>query len=132
MGEKLGFSIGYDCFGYGLTIPHYGTIVCGNSNRIGNYAVLHTSTCITDTSKHIGNALYLSTGAIVTSSENIGSNVSIGANSLVNSINIESNALVVGSPAHKIKDACAWYERDGRLDRIAKIEGLKKEMNINC
>lgn len=41
---KLGFSVGIDVFGYGLVIPHKGTIVVGGSNRIGNYAVLHTST----------------------------------------------------------------------------------------
>ncbi len=47
LGMKLGYSIGYKCFSYGLVLPHYGTIVVGNSNRIGKYAVLHTSTCIT-------------------------------------------------------------------------------------
>lgn len=45
---KLGFSIGSNVFGYGLLIPHWGTIVVGSTNRIGNYAVLHTSTCISD------------------------------------------------------------------------------------
>lgn len=47
LGVKLGFSISPNVFGYGLLIPHYGTIVVGNGNKIGNYAVLHTSTCIT-------------------------------------------------------------------------------------
>lgn len=44
---KLGFSIGSGVFGYGLTIPHYGTIVVGSGNKIGNYCVLHTGICIT-------------------------------------------------------------------------------------
>lgn len=57
LSRKLGFSIGYDVFDYGLVIPHYGTIVVGNTNRIGPYAVLHTSTCITDTGRRIGQAL---------------------------------------------------------------------------
>lgn len=48
---KLGFTIGEDVFGYGLVIPHYGTIVVGGSNRCGNYCVLHTSTCISDNGK---------------------------------------------------------------------------------
>ena len=47
LGLKLGFSISCNVFGYGLVIPHYGTIVVGEGNRIGNYCVLHTSTCIT-------------------------------------------------------------------------------------
>lgn len=44
-------------------IPHYGTIVVGGTNIIGNFAVLHTSTYITANHKIIGNGLYLSTGA---------------------------------------------------------------------
>lgn len=64
-GMKLGFTIAENVFGYGLVIPHYGTIVVGSGNRIGNYAVLHTSTCITAGKKNIGDGLYLSTGAKV-------------------------------------------------------------------
>ena len=44
LGMKLGFTISENVFGYGLVIPHYGTIVVGSGNRVGNYAVLHTST----------------------------------------------------------------------------------------
>lgn len=47
LGIKLGFSIACDTYDYGLVISHYGTIVVGNGNKIGNYAVLHTSICIT-------------------------------------------------------------------------------------
>lgn len=57
---KLGFSITPGVFGYGLILPHYGTIVVGPNNKIGNYAVLHTSTCITARSKSIGDNFYLS------------------------------------------------------------------------
>lgn len=46
LGERLGFSIGYRVFGYGLLIPHHGTIVINGDVRAGNYCVLHTSTCI--------------------------------------------------------------------------------------
>lgn len=63
----MGITIVYNVFGYGLVIPHYGTIVVGESNNIGNYAVLHTSTCISSNGKIIGNGLYLSTGAKITS-----------------------------------------------------------------
>ena len=37
MGMKLGFSISPTSFGYGLVIPHNGTIVVGDKNKIGNY-----------------------------------------------------------------------------------------------
>lgn len=39
LSRKLGFSIGYNSCDYGLVIPHHGTIVVGNTNRIGPYAV---------------------------------------------------------------------------------------------
>ena len=81
---RLGFSIGYNTLGYGVTIPHWGTIVIGASNRIGNYAVLHTSTCIQDNGKVIGDGLYLSTGVKMTTKFDMGDNISIGANSVVN------------------------------------------------
>lgn len=127
---KLGFSIGYNCFGYGLVIPHYGTIVVGRSNRIGNYAVLHTSTCISDNEKKIGDALYLSTGVKITSKLVLGDNISIGANSLVNKSNLKGNVMLAGSPAKEIKTAEPWYIRDGCAysSKVNKIEILRKQM----
>ncbi len=131
LGIKLGFSIGSKAFGYGLVIPHYGTIVVGGSNRIGNYAVLHTSTCISDNGKVIGDALYLATGAKITSKIQLGNNVSIGANSVVNK-SFDSNIMIAGSPARIIKDAEAWYVRDGEsyYRKVQLIEELKNRMNL--
>lgn len=132
LGLKLGFSIGYNCFGYGLVIPHYGTIVVGSSNRIGNYAVLHTSTCITDNEKRIGNGFYLSTGAKMISKLTLGDNISVGANSIVNKSNPNDNILLAGIPAKEIKKNVAWYVRDGESYkvRVEEIESLKKQMLI--
>lgn len=125
---KLGFSIGKDVFGYGLVIPHWGTIVVGPNNKIGNYAVLHTSTCISDNGKIIGDGLYLATGAKVTSKVVLGSNVTIGANSVVNKSFPDGNIMIAGSPSKYIKDAEAWYDRDGLKRRVEIIEALKKKM----
>lgn len=131
-GQKLGFSIGFNSFGYGLVLPHYGTIVVGGSNRIGNYAVVHTSTCITDNGKVIGDCLYVGTGAKLTSKLVLGSNVSIGANSVVNKSFPEGNMMIAGAPAKKIKDAEAWYIRDGLTyqQKVEAVEALKQKMNI--
>lgn len=131
LGMKLGLTIGSEVFGYGLVIPHYGTIVVGGSNRIGNYAVLHTSTCISDNSKQIGNGLYLATGAKMTSPITLGDNVSVGANSVVNK-SFHSDCLIAGAPANMIKEAKAWYIRDGErfTERVRKIEELKTKMNL--
>ena len=132
LGIKLGFSINYKVFGYGLVIPHYGTIVVGEGNTIGNYCVLHTSTCITAGEKTIGDGFYLSTGAKVTHNINIQDNVSIGANSLVNKSIIESDIMIAGNPAKKIKDTTPWYIRDGGKyqERVKKCENLKAKYGV--
>lgn len=124
---KLGFSIGPQVFGYGLVIPHYGTIVVGNKNAIWNYCVLHTSTCITDSNKNIGDALYVSTGAKITGTIDLGDNVTVGANTLVNKTFKEGNALLVGIPATLKKSRMPWYSEGSETyaKRIEDIENLK-------
>lgn len=130
LSRKLGFSIGPNVFGYGLVIPHWGTIVVGDSNRIGNYCVLHTSTCITDNKKEIGDALYVSAGSIITSKITLGNNVSIGAKSLVNKSFNNENILLTGSPASIKKQRPAWYieECKSHKERVFAIEKLKASL----
>lgn len=129
LGFKCGFSIAPGVCGYGLVIPHYGTIVVGGGNTIGNYAVLHTSICITAGKKHIGNALYLSTGGKIVHDVQLGDNISVGANSLVNKTQIEGECLLAGVPAVRIKDSIPWYIRDGdeytqRIDECEKLRSI--------
>lgn len=132
LGAKLGITIGNNVFGYGLVMPHYGTIVVGESNNIGNYAVLHTSTCISSNGKIIGNGLYLSTGAKITSKVILGDNVSIGANSVVNKSYKEDNIMIAGVPAKYIKNKEPWYTLDSTyMQRYKAVEYLKQKMNIN-
>ena len=130
LGLKLGFSIGANCLGYGTVIPHYGTIIVGNSNIIGNYAVLHTSTTISDNNKKIGNGLYLSTGVKITSRITLGDGVSIGANSVVNKSFDQDNILIAGMPAVFIKNRKIWYEEENsiHLERVKLIEDLKRKL----
>lgn len=132
LGVKLGFSIPINVFGYGLVIPHYGTIVVGAGNKIGNYAVLHTSTCITAGAKHIGDALYLSTGAKVLNDISLGDGVSISANSVVNKSVSMSNVLLVGCPAIVKKDSVPWYIRDGEEyeKRVSWVKTLKAQIGF--
>lgn len=130
---KLGYDICPDCFGYGLVLPHLGTKVVGGGNRIGNYAVLHTSTCITAGNKVIGNGLYLSAGAKIIKDICLGNNVTISTNSVVNKNYPNDNVLLVGMPAQIIKTAYpAWYERDGDSfqNRVKRVESLKKQMGL--
>jgi len=132
LGIKLGFSIGCDCCGYGLVIPHYGSLGIGRKNRLGNYCVIHTLTSITSNGKIIGDGLYLSKGAVITSPITLGNNVSIGANSVVNKSFFEDNIMIAGAPAKIIKPSQPWYVRDGQMysDRVKKIEELKSQMAI--
>lgn len=129
LGYKLGFSIDYNSLGYGVGIPHYGTIVVGRTSTIGNYAVLHTSICVTGTGSEIGDAPYISTGAKVISTVKIGDNVAIGANSVVNK-DMPGDCMVAGVPAKVIKPSQPWYIRDGQkfTDRVATVEALRTEM----
>lgn len=130
LGVKLGYSIGHNCFGYGLVLPHYGTIVVGGSNRIGNYAVLHTSTCITDRKRTIGDGLYLSTGAKITTREDIGKGVTVAANSVVTKGCQNGYALLAGMPALEKNKRKIWYEHENGsyLDRVNEIERLKQRL----
>ena len=129
---KLGFSIEPDVFGYGLVVPHYGTIVVGGSNRIGNYAVLHSSSCIVDRQSVIGDGLYLSVGAIISNHVVFGGNVTVGANSTVNKSCPEGNVLLVGSPAAVKKESVAWFIRDGERfqKRVQEVESLRNSMML--
>ena len=132
LGMKLGFSIGINSFGYGLVIPHHGTIVVGCSNRIGNYAVLHTSTCITEVNRNIGDGLYLSTGAKITTKGDIGNGVTIAANSVVTKNYSEGYALLAGMPAEKKADRKIWYEQENgeHLKRVIEIERIRETLGL--
>lgn len=131
LSKKLGFSIGPDVFGYGLLIPHYGTIVINGDARVGNFAVVHTCTNIAG-KKSIGDGFYMSTGCQIVGDIVIGDDVSVCANSLVNK-SIGSNKLVGGVPAKIIKeDYPSWYNRDGIkcAERVRRVELLREQMNL--
>lgn len=129
---KLGYTIDPDAFGYGLSIPHYGTIVVGSPATIGNFAVLHTNVCLSGNGKIIGDALYVATGAKITSKVVLGDNVTLAANTVCVKSFEEGNALLVGIPAEKKASSEAWYIRDGATyhDRVKMIEQLKQEMGL--
>lgn len=132
LGRNLGFSIGLNTLGYGVVIPHFGTIVVGSPSQIGNYCVLHTSTCITGNEKLIGNGLYLSTGAKITSPIVLGDNISVGANSVVNKNIQKGNVMIAGAPAKVIKPMDAWWIRDGKYYSSLHdaCESLREEMKL--
>lgn len=126
---KTGYSIGPDVFGYGLVLPHYGTIVVGGKNTIGNYAALHVCTLITSTDKHIGNNLFVSTGAKITSGMELGDNITIAANSVVTKSFTDSNILLTGMPAIEKSKRKPWWEDDEPFTtRHQQCEELREKM----
>lgn len=129
---RLGFSIGTNSLGYGVVIPHYGTIVVNQDARIGNYAVLHTCTCVAGGDKVIGDGFYLSTGSQVVGSVKIGQGVTVAAHSLVNK-SFEDNVLIAGAPAVvKHTDRPLWYENEERFTKAVKeIDKIRKEIYGN-
>lgn len=131
LGVKLGFSIGPNVFDYGLVIPHYGTIVVGPSNRIGKYAVLHTSVCITNAMKEIGEGLYCSAGCKLIFEGKLGSGITVGANCVVAKDFMKDNILLTSVPAVIKSERSIWYATDNKYaERIKLIEQLRQRMNI--
>lgn len=129
---RIGFSISPNVFGYGLVIPHYGTIVVGETNQIGNYCVIHTSTCISGNGKIIGDGLYLATGAKITAKVNLGNNVTVAANSVVTKSINENNILLAGMPAEIKRSSPPWFIRDGEIytHRVEVCESLRKSLHL--
>lgn len=126
---KLGFTIGPDVFGYGLSLPHYGTIVVGSKNSIGNYAMIHVCTLIPSTDHHIGDNFYLATGAKVTTGMNLGKNVTIAANSVVTKSFDYDNVLLAGMPAVVKGERGPWWEADESFVlRHQRCEELRASM----
>lgn len=133
LGMKLGYNLGEDVFGYGLVLPHFGTIVVGGTNKVGKYAVLHTATCIADCNSKIGDNFDFATGSIISKHVIIGDSVSTCANSCI-IFDVPSNSLVAGSPAKIVRpEYPAWFDRDGELfiKRVSEVERIKYIYNID-
>ncbi len=128
-GIKLGYSIGPNSLGYGVVLPHHGTIVVNENAHIGNFAVLHTSTCIAGGDKEVGDFFYLSAGSQLVGKLALGEGVSIAAHSLVNH-SFEGRLLLAGAPAQvKKKGYPLWPDRDGaqyrnRVDEVMRIKNM--------
>lgn len=109
LGRKLGFTIPINVFGPGLAIAHPGTIVINCTTRIGANCRLHVCVNIgTNGGNHgaprIGDNCYIGPGAVIFGDIQLGENMAIGANSVVNKSFPEGNMTIAGAPARKISD----------------------------
>lgn len=102
---KLGFTIPINCFGYGLSIAHYGTIIINSNVRIGNYCRIHASTNIGGTGTEVpqlGNNVYIGPGVKLFGKIKIADGIQIGANAVVNRTFEKENITIVGVPAREV------------------------------
>ena len=100
LATRLGFSIPKNVFGPWLCIVHYGTIVVSPLAKIGAWCRIHPSTSIGEYNgaPKCGDYVYIGPGAKLFGNITIGSNVAIGANSVVNN-SFGSNLTIAGIPA---------------------------------
>src|SRR5690606_13327299 len=92
LGIKLGFDIPANVFGPGLRINHFGNIVVNGSARIGMWCDIHQGVNIgSNNSKdggilvpNIGDNVWIGPGVKIFGAINIGNEVQIAANAVVN------------------------------------------------
>lgn len=103
LATRLGFTIPKNVFGPGLCIVHYGTIVVSPLAKVGAHCRIHPGTSIGDYNgaPQLGDHVYVGPGAKLYGPIQIGNNVAIGANSVVNQ-SFESNITLAGAPAHVV------------------------------
>lgn len=103
---RLGFSIPINVFGPGVSIPHYGTIVINPNAKIGRNCRIHAGTNIgmhKGGAPIIGDNVYIGPGAILFGEIKVANNVSIGANTIVNTSITEENVIVGGALSSIVK-----------------------------
>ena len=106
---KLGFQIPLNVCDYGLSLPHFGTVIISNGAKIGKYCRIHE--CVTigatngsDFAATIGNRVFIATGAKIIGEVKIANDCAIAANSVVVKSIDEEGSTWGGVPAKKISD----------------------------
>ncbi len=104
LGSKLGFIISAGCFGDGLLIEHFGSIIVNPKSRIGRNCKIHGNCCIgstggyPDDSPVIGDNVDIGQFAQILGGIRIADNVRIGAGAVVVNDILTPNVTVVGIP----------------------------------
>lgn len=117
LGRKLGFSIPPNVFGPGLSIAHAGTIVVNSNAKVGSHCRVHVcvniGADISDGSQApvLGDRCYIGPGAKVYGGIQLGDEVTIGANSVVNKC-FNSHVTIAGAPAKVIANKGSSSYRD--------------------
>lgn len=113
MSAKLGIDIQPNCFGKGLGLYHYGSIIVNSNARFGDYCVIQSGTNISDGVVG-GDQVYIAAGAKIVRNISIADHVIIAANAaVVKDIN-EDGITVGGVPAKKISGN-GFYRSDDKV-----------------
>lgn len=116
LGLKVGYSIPFNVFDYGLGLVHYGLVIVNPDARIGTNCRIHAGVNIGgsagfksqgDTNFYapvIGNNCYIGPGAKLFGSIKIGNDCVIGANAVVNKSFENNEVTIAGVPAKIISD----------------------------
>ena len=101
---KTGITIGINCFGKGLYLPHYGYIVCNGTARFGDFCTVQ---CGVNISENVigGNHIYLGTGAKIMKNVILPNDTIVGANSVVTKQFEKENIVIAGIPGHIISES---------------------------
>lgn len=105
LGAKLGFIISAGCFGEGLKLEHYGSVIVNPKSRIGRNCIIHGNCCIgsnggyPDDSPVIGDNVDIGQNAQILGGIRIADNVKIGAGAVVVKDIETPGVTVVGIPA---------------------------------
>jgi serine O-acetyltransferase len=109
-GTVLGFSIGPNIFGPGLSIGHCGPIIVNDYALVGENCRIHSCVYIgtqagfSSKVPKIGNNAYIGPGAKIFGDIELADDIAIGANAVVNTSFTESHITIGGVPARKISD----------------------------
>lgn len=104
LGAKLGFIISAGCFGDGLKLEHFGSVIVNPKSRIGKNCIIHGNCCIgsnggyPDDSPVIGDNVDIGQNAQILGGIRIADNVRIGAGAVVVKDVLMPGVTVVGVP----------------------------------
>ena len=104
LGSRLGFIISAGCFGEGLKLEHYGSVIVNPKARIGKNCIIHGNCCIgstggyPDDSPVIGDNVDIGQGAQILGGIRIADGVRVGAGAVVVKDVLTPGVTVVGVP----------------------------------
>ena len=110
LGAKLGFIISAGCFGEGLKLEHFGSVIVNPKSRIGKNCIIHGNCCIgstggyPDDSPIVGDNVDIGQNAQILGGIHVADNVKIGAGAIVVKDIETPGVTVVGIPARIVNN----------------------------